>query len=62
MKLLWPREEYVMRCSRKDRSGTAWFRAGTRKLRGTRKGLGVPYVTGRKALWIFYQNAQKQEG
>jgi hypothetical protein len=38
MKLLWAREEYVMCCSRKDRSGIAWFRAGIWKLRGTRKG------------------------
>jgi hypothetical protein len=37
MKLLWAREEYVT-CPRKDRSEIAWFRAGTSKLRGTRKG------------------------
>jgi hypothetical protein len=38
MKLLWAREEYVTCCPRKDRSERAWFRAGTSKLRGTRKG------------------------
>jgi hypothetical protein len=38
MKLLWVREEYVTCCSRKDRSGIAWFKAGIWKLRGTRKG------------------------
>jgi hypothetical protein len=40
MKLLWVREEYVTCCSRKDRSGIAWLKAGNWKLRGTRKGLG----------------------
>jgi hypothetical protein len=39
MKLLWAGEEYVTCCSRKDRSGTAWFEVGAWKLRGTRKGL-----------------------
>jgi hypothetical protein len=39
MKLLWAREEYVTCCSRKDRSGIAWFRAGIWKLRGMSKGL-----------------------
>jgi hypothetical protein len=38
MKLSWAREEHVT-CSRKDRSGRAWFEAGTRKLTGMRKGL-----------------------
>jgi hypothetical protein len=38
MKLLWAREDYVMCCSRNDRRGIAWFRAGTWKLRGMRKG------------------------
>jgi hypothetical protein len=39
MKLLWAREDYVTCCSRKDRSRREWFRAGTGKLRETRKGL-----------------------
>jgi hypothetical protein len=41
MKLLWDREDYVMYGSRNDRRGIAWFRAGTWKLRGTRKGLEI---------------------
>jgi hypothetical protein len=40
MKLLWATEEYTTCCLRKDRSGIAWFRAGTWKLTGMRKGLG----------------------
>jgi hypothetical protein len=41
MKLLWDREVYVMCGSRDDRSGIAWFRAGTWKLRRMRKGLEI---------------------
>jgi hypothetical protein len=41
MKLLWDREDYVMCGSRNDRRGIAWFRAGTWKLRGTRKYLEI---------------------
>jgi hypothetical protein len=39
MKLLWASKEYVTCCSRKDRSGMEWFKAGIWKQRGTRKGL-----------------------
>jgi hypothetical protein len=39
MKLLRAGQEYVMCCSRNDRRGIAWFRAGTWKSRGMRKGL-----------------------
>jgi hypothetical protein len=41
MKLLWAREEYVLCSSRNKRRGIAWFRAGTWKLRGMRKGLKI---------------------
>jgi hypothetical protein len=37
VKLLWNREDYIMCCSRNDRMGIAWFRAGIRKLRGVRE-------------------------
>jgi hypothetical protein len=39
MKLLWAREKCVTCCSRKDRSGIAWFKAGMWKSKETRKGL-----------------------
>jgi hypothetical protein len=39
MKLGWGREEYTVCCTRKERSGLAWRRAGIWKLRGTRNGL-----------------------
>jgi hypothetical protein len=41
MKLLWAREEYVMCDSRNDRREIAWFRAGTWKMRGMRKGVHI---------------------
>jgi hypothetical protein len=39
MKVIWTREEYVMCCISKDRSGIASFKAGIWNLRGMRKGL-----------------------
>jgi hypothetical protein len=39
MKVIWAREEYVMCCISKDRSGIASFKAGIWNLRGMRKGL-----------------------
>jgi hypothetical protein len=32
------REEYIVCCTRNERSGLAWFRTGIKKLRGMRKG------------------------
>jgi hypothetical protein len=34
----WVREEYIVCCTRNERSGLAWFKTGIWKLRGTRKG------------------------
>jgi hypothetical protein len=64
MKLLWAREEYVACCSRKGRSGLGWFKAGTGKLRGTRKGLEFgrcPLYNGEEDAVHILLNAQKQE-
>jgi hypothetical protein len=39
MKQEWAREEYIVCCTRNERSGLAWFKTGIWKLRGMRKGL-----------------------
>jgi hypothetical protein len=38
MRLVSAREEYIVCCPRKERSGVAWLTAGIWKLRGARKG------------------------
>jgi hypothetical protein len=38
MKQEWAREEYILCCTRYERSGLAWFKTGIWKLRGMRKG------------------------
>jgi hypothetical protein len=38
MKQDWAREEYIVCCTRNERSGLAWFKTGIWKLRGMRKG------------------------
>jgi hypothetical protein len=38
MKQEWAREEYIVCCTRNERSGLAWFKTGIWKLRGMRKG------------------------
>jgi hypothetical protein len=38
MKQEWAREEYVVCCTRNERSALAWFKTGIWKLRGMRKG------------------------
>jgi hypothetical protein len=38
MKQEWASEEYIVCCTRNERSGLAWFRTGIWKLRGMRKG------------------------
>jgi hypothetical protein len=41
MKLILVMEEYAMCCSRIDRRGIAWFRAGIWNLRQMRRGLEI---------------------
>jgi hypothetical protein len=38
MKHKWGREEYIELCSRNERNGSAWMKAGVWKLRGIRRG------------------------
>jgi hypothetical protein len=38
MKQEWAREEYIVCCTRDERSGLAWFKTSIWKLRGMRKG------------------------
>jgi hypothetical protein len=38
MKQEWAKVEYIVCCTRNERSGLAWFRTGIWKLRGMRKG------------------------
>jgi hypothetical protein len=38
MKQEWAREDYIVCCTRNERSGLAWFTTGIWKLRGMRKG------------------------
>jgi hypothetical protein len=38
MKQEWAREEYIVCCTRNERSGLAWFKTGICKMRGIRKG------------------------
>jgi hypothetical protein len=38
MKYEWARDEYIVCCTRNERSGLAGFRSGIWKLRGMRKG------------------------
>jgi hypothetical protein len=37
MKQEWAREEYIVCCTKNERSGLAWFKTGIWKLRGMRK-------------------------
>jgi hypothetical protein len=39
MKQEWAREKYIVCCTRKERSGLAWFKTDIWKLRGMRKGV-----------------------
>jgi hypothetical protein len=39
MKQKWVGEEYIEFCSRNERNGLAWMKAGVWKLRGIRRGL-----------------------
>jgi hypothetical protein len=36
----WSREEYIEFCSRNERHGLVWIKAGVWKLRGIKRGLG----------------------
>jgi hypothetical protein len=38
MKQKWGREDYIELCSRNERNGLAWLKAGVWKLRGIRRG------------------------
>jgi hypothetical protein len=57
MKLVWAREDYVMCCSRKDRSGIARLRqvsGNWKDEEGITERKIPPYVMRRKTLYIFY--------
>jgi hypothetical protein len=40
MKQKWGKEEYIKLCSRHERNGLVWMKAGVWKLRGIRRGWG----------------------
>jgi hypothetical protein len=57
MKFVWVREVYTGCCTRNVRSGLVWFKAGTWKLRGMRKGFEKgrhPYVEGKGMFHMLY--------
>jgi hypothetical protein len=57
MKQKWGREEYIKLCSRNERNGLAWMKAGAWKLRGIRrldwKKEHAPYAGATKMLCIY---------
>jgi hypothetical protein len=67
MKQKWDREEYIELCSRNERNGLAWMKAGVLKLRGIRRGLEkgtCPLCRGNKHvkhILLSYPETQKME-
>jgi hypothetical protein len=53
----WGKERYIDKCTRKERMGIMWLKAGIWIVRGIRRGLkeeGAPYVWGTRMLSTDY--------
>jgi hypothetical protein len=50
MKQEWAREEYIVCCTRNEKSGLAWFKTGGKVFRKE----DVLYVARMKMLYIYY--------
>jgi hypothetical protein len=59
VKFKWVREAYTGCCTRNVRSGLAWFKAYTWRLRGMRKGDAL-CVEVKKMFYILYSNVLGQ--
>jgi hypothetical protein len=54
MKYEWGKESYIDKCTRKERKGIIWWKAGIWKLRGTRRG----FKRGRCPLYLGKEDAK----
>jgi hypothetical protein len=61
MKQEWATEEYTVCCTRNERSGLAWFKTGTWKLRGMRKGRRPLCSEGEDAIHILLKFSETRK-